>query len=303
MEAKAAAERQMHEQRLQAERAKCVRSAAAAEASTAAVLEGSAGGLQQQPSPAGERFVYLHNAASAWSRVRQLLKQREAPDSISSRSSSGASTPRGLVAGRVLGCPPSIPGLAFTHEALLVLISELLLHKIDADAASDDRLLLSAAVAAAGTGTHSSAAASAAPSRVASRPTTAAAAAGSSSGGDALTVAATAAARGMLAAVPEDGSGVAATAAAELKGDSAAAVAAWWSMRLRKDLEGSVSEFFLTRFGGRLVAEAHCSALVQSLRQAAGRSKRAALFGRCLGLLEPAVPPAGVWVCACLGHP
>lgn len=50
----------------------------------------------------------------------------------------------------------------------------------------------------------------------------------------------------------------------------------------------------VSRCGSRLLAEAHCSALVVALRKAAGRSKRVHLFGRCLGLLEPVVPPAGM---------
>jgi hypothetical protein len=47
------------------------------------------------------------------------------------------------------------------------------------------------------------------------------------------------------------------------------------------------------RCGSRLLAEAHCSALVTAIRKTAGRSKRVHLFGRCLGLLEPVVPSAG----------
>jgi hypothetical protein len=51
--------------------------------------------------------------------------------------------------------------------------------------------------------------------------------------------------------------------------------------------------FTVSRCGSRLLAEAHCSALVTAIRRVAGRSQRVSLFGRCLGLLEPVVPPAG----------
>jgi hypothetical protein len=54
---------------------------------------------------------------------------------------------------------------------------------------------------------------------------------------------------------------------------------------------------FTARLGGQLATEAHCTSLVVGLRKAAPRSKRARLFGRCLGLLEPAVPQAGTaWI-------
>lgn len=51
--------------------------------------------------------------------------------------------------------------------------------------------------------------------------------------------------------------------------------------------------FCCYRCGSKLLAEAHCSALVIAIRKTAGRSKRVHLFGRCLGLLEPVVPTAG----------
>ncbi|WIA27986.1 hypothetical protein OEZ86_010576 [Tetradesmus obliquus] len=97
--------------------------------------------------------------------------------------------------------------------------------------------------------------------------------------------------------------GIGSSGAADTSGDAggggaaskgAALVSAWWSSRSRPDLEGCVYDFFMARLGGQLAAEAHCTALVVSLRKAAPRSKRARLFGRCLGLLEPVVPPAGV---------
>lgn len=77
-------------------------------------------------------------------------------------------------------------------------------------------------------------------------------------------------------------------------GDASALVAAWWCARRRPDLEGTTHAFFMARLGCRVATEAHCSALVGAVRRAASRSKRASLMGRCLGLLEPAVPVAGV---------
>lgn len=129
------------------------------------------------------------------------------------------STPRQPGPARVLGCPPSLPGLTFSQDELAVLIGELLLHKIDTDAAGDE------------------------PPACAAEPP---------------------------------------------------AVAAWWARRARASLEACCLGFFLARCGGRLVAEAHCSALALGVVKAAARSARAHLFGRCLGLLEPAAPPAGV---------
>lgn len=55
----------------------------------------------------------------------------------------------------------------------------------------------------------------------------------------------------------------------------------------------SVSCHLICRYGCRLAADAHCTALVGGLRKAATRNKRARLFGRCLGLIEPVVPLPG----------
>lgn len=143
-----------------------------------------------------------------------------------------------------MGLPPSLPGLSFSPEGLLVLIAELLLYKIDLDTASDDRMLMCAAAAAAGLGTAGSSAAS---SRAASRPATASmgvSGGGSGSGmGSAAGGAAAAAAAGALLGVVAEEEG-----AAGLRGGSAAAVAAWWATRFRRDLEGAVFDFFLTRW-------------------------------------------------------
>jgi hypothetical protein len=49
----------------------------------------------------------------------------------------------------------------------------------------------------------------------------------------------------------------------------------------------------IARLGGQSATEAHCTALVVGVRKAAPCNRRARLFGRCLGLLEPAVPQAG----------
>jgi hypothetical protein len=123
-----------------------------------------------------------------------------------------------------------------------VLIGELWLFKIEADSASQERLLACAAAAAAGTGTHTTAAPSAAPSRGVSRPATAIA-------GAEAAAAAVAAARSMLAGVPADGGGGGGGGdSGPCKGGSAAAVAAWWAARWRRDLEGSVYDFFLGRW-------------------------------------------------------
>lgn len=169
------------------------------------------------------------------------------------------STPRGNN-GRTLGIPPSLPGLSFGPENLLILIGELLLHKIDLDAASDDRLLMCTTAAAAGIASASSTTASSReasrPATAASRPSTASANAGSSGGGGgAGGLAAAAAAGALLGALPDDEGQ---DGAGPLMGGSAAAVAAWWSTRFRKDLEGGVFEYFMTR----------CDTLpVQRLRQ------------------------------------
>lgn len=125
-----------------------------------------------------------------------------------------------------------------------MLIAELLLYKIDSDTASDDRMLMCSAAAAAGLGTAGSSAAS---SRAASRPATASMGVpggGSGSGmGSAAGGAAAAAAAGALLGVVAEEEG-----AAGLRGGSAAAVAAWWATRFRRDLEGAVFDFSLTRW-------------------------------------------------------
>lgn len=57
----------------------------------AAVEQNGAMGTRhaQLQCSAGERWVYLHQSNSLWSRTRQLLQQREAPDGLGSLSSSG----------------------------------------------------------------------------------------------------------------------------------------------------------------------------------------------------------------------
>jgi hypothetical protein len=153
------------------------------------------------------------------------------------------STPRGNT-GRTLAIPPSLPGFSFGPENLLILIGELLLHKIDLDAASDERLLMSTTAAAAGVASASSTTAS---SRAASRPATAASrlSTASASAGNSGGVAAAAAAGVLLGALDEEGQG----STGPLRGGSPAAVAAWWSTRFRKDLEGAVFDYFMTRCG------------------------------------------------------
>lgn len=168
------------------------------------------------------------------------------------------STPRGA-SNRTLGIPPSLPGLSFSPENLSILIGELLLHKIDLDTASDERLLACTSAAALGIASASSTAAS---SRAASRPATAssrpstasnnAGSNGGSGGSNGGSSGASAAAAGaLLGAVPEEeGQG----STGPLRGGSAAAVAAWWSMRFRKDLEGAVFDYFMSRCDSTTIA-------------------------------------------------
>lgn len=178
----------------------------------------------------------------------------------------------------MLGLPPSLPGLSFNLEGLSSFVGELLLFKVDLDIASDDRLLLCTSAAAVGLGTASSSAAS---SRAASRPATAASrptiaassygstggtAVGSAGGGSVVgntgggsvgsaagsSLAASVAAGPLLGAVVEDeGEGLMGGAA--VRGGTAAAVAAWWSTRLRQDLEGAVFDYFLSRCASEAV--------------------------------------------------
>jgi hypothetical protein len=60
---------------------------------------------------------------------------------------------------------------------------------------------------------------------------------------------------------------------------------------VRRSLEEFVYDFFLSRWGCRVVAEAHMAALIATVQQHAGSYRRMAMFLRLLGMPAPHSPP------------
>lgn len=132
------------------------------------------------------------------------------------------------LAATVLSLPVGLAGLSFTPDSLAVMVGELLLHKITADAQADAQAD-AAGCSAAGAGGRAS-----------------------GTGVRASGTGAAPADAGIGSSGAADTSGDAGGGGATSKG--AALVSAWWSSRSRPDLEGCVYDFFMARCGQLLHA-------------------------------------------------
>eukprot|EP00775_Hariotina_reticulata_P005684 gene5684-5922_t len=249
-----------------------------------AASDAGAGGAD---GPIGTRWVYLHQQSGPWTFARQALASATSTRGgvgtavaggasvsgvLGSRSSSIAGSMGGsrqpadgvfsasgqLSPGGALCLPAQLPGLDLSPDYLNILIGELYLNKITSDTAADTSSSASNVLAAS--------------SRQAAEEA-AALSSGSSSG-----------LMGAAGSLSPEGAA----------GSRQPVVPTWCDSRLRRDLEGSVYDFFLHRFGVHQMVEVHCTALVAAVMRASGTNPRARLLGRCLGLLDPVVPPAGV---------